>query len=701
VLSISAEPPASVPATSHLRAVPAQQELESAEPLPPSDADLIAASRSGDAAAYATLYQRHVAAASSLARQLVRDQAEANDVVAESFAKVLDLLSRGGGPEGAFRPYLLTVVRRTAYDRHRAMRRQLVTDQLEAFDPGIPFADPAVARLERSMIARAFASLPERWQAVLWHTEIEGAKPAEVAAVLGLSANGVAALAYRAREGLRQAYLQMHLSGPVPRECRPVVAKLGAYVRGGLTKRDAAVVAGHLDQCAYCQEVFAELGDVNTALRGIVAPLILGPAAAAYLSSIAANGTAAAATGGASGWAAARLAWFRHAPKQVQAATVAGVASVTVAGLAAAAMTLATHSGPAAGGAAGHRGLPAAAGAAPRNLVTSSRTAHHQRPAPGSSRSLPSSAAPASGSPLTSGPLPASGAPSASAAPPGATPPSATVAATTPPAASSAATAPPAAIVPGAPVTAASASTSAAPATAGSGSSRDIHLMTRINPVGVLRQGGIGMVAFTVMNTSSVTAAQLTAAVTLPAGVSYLAAGTLGLDILDPVGPGGWTCTPVSSGAACTHGPLKPGSSASTELQVVIASDAPVGPPPAISVDDAGHRVSARGTSGVTANGFPGSFGSGSSGTGSSGTGSSGTGSSGTGSSGVSGAPGSAAGSDVMPAGDINAGCGSSAASQIVVWRSYPPCRPSPHAKVSARRTTPKRHAKHRRKHRS
>jgi hypothetical protein len=76
---------------------------------------------------------------------------------------------------------------------------------MEAFDPGVPFADPAAADLERTMIARAFASLPQRWQAVLWHTEIEGARPAEVATLLGLTANGVAALACRAREGLRQA----------------------------------------------------------------------------------------------------------------------------------------------------------------------------------------------------------------------------------------------------------------------------------------------------------------------------------------------------------------------------------------------------------------------------------------------------------------------------------------------------------------
>ena len=37
-----------------------------------------------------------------------------------TFAKILDLLHRGGGPDDAFRPYLLTAVRRAAYDRRRA-----------------------------------------------------------------------------------------------------------------------------------------------------------------------------------------------------------------------------------------------------------------------------------------------------------------------------------------------------------------------------------------------------------------------------------------------------------------------------------------------------------------------------------------------------------------------------------------------------
>ena len=328
---------------------------ETAEPLRPGDADLIKASRTGDAAAYDSLYRRHVAAAHGLARQLVRSRAEADDVVAETFAKILDLLHRGGGPDDAFRPYLLTAVRRAAYDRHRAERRQLGTDEMEAFDRGVPFADPAVADLERTMIARAFASLPERWQAVLWHTEIEGARPADVAPLLGLTANSVAALAYRAREGLRQAYLQMHLSGAVRDECRPVAAKLGAYVRGGLAKRDAAVVGAHLDLCAECRRVVAELGDVNVVLKGIVAPVVLGPAAVAYLASAAGKRPARA-------WIAGRLAWFRRAPKGQQAGA-AGVAAAAVVGLAAAALALTGHSGPEP--ASAHRALPPAAAGAP------------------------------------------------------------------------------------------------------------------------------------------------------------------------------------------------------------------------------------------------------------------------------------------------------------------------------------------------
>ena len=74
----------------------------------PSDAELISAVRGGDVDAYGTLFERHVEAARRLARQLV-PAGDAEDLVSEAFVKVLGVLQRGGGPDVAFRAYLLTV----------------------------------------------------------------------------------------------------------------------------------------------------------------------------------------------------------------------------------------------------------------------------------------------------------------------------------------------------------------------------------------------------------------------------------------------------------------------------------------------------------------------------------------------------------------------------------------------------------------
>ncbi|MFI6388949.1 sigma-70 family RNA polymerase sigma factor [Nonomuraea sp. NPDC050540] len=300
---------------------------------PQSDADLLEAVRGGNAAAYGVLYERHVVAARALARQLVRGETDVEDVVAESFTKILDLVGRGGGPDAGFRPYLLTVVRRTVYDRGRVESRQVSTGEIELFDPGVPFVDPALTGLEKSLISRAFLSLPDRWRTVLWHTEVEDSKAAEVGPLLGLSANGVAALAYRAREGLRQAYLQMHLAASPQQACRPVLGKMGAYVRGGLARRDSKSVDDHVSGCAECNSVLLELTDVNRGLRVIVGPLFVGPVFAGYLAALA---KASAAAGGAGAGVIHALGWIRRAPKSQQAA----VAGTVAAGVAVAAFLL-------------------------------------------------------------------------------------------------------------------------------------------------------------------------------------------------------------------------------------------------------------------------------------------------------------------------------------------------------------------------
>jgi RNA polymerase sigma factor (sigma-70 family) len=250
----------------------------------PSDAELISRVRGGDVAAYGELFARHVEAARRLGRQLVRGT-DVDDLVSDAFAKVLHVLQDGGGPDVAFRAYLLTSVRRLHIDRIRAAAKVQPSDDMAQFDNGIPFQDTAVASFDNGAAARAFASLPERWQLVLWHLEVEGQKPADIAPLLGMTANSVSALAYRAREGLRQAFLTMHLADNAGDDCRWVTEHLGAYVRKGLAKRDTTKVKNHLDQCRRCTAMHLELTEVNSNLAGIIAPLLLGAAAASYVSS--------------------------------------------------------------------------------------------------------------------------------------------------------------------------------------------------------------------------------------------------------------------------------------------------------------------------------------------------------------------------------------------------------------------------------
>ena len=221
----------------------------------PGDAELISAVRGGDVDSYGELFARHVDAARRLARQLA-GPADADDLVSDAFTKVLLVLQRGGGPDLAFRAYLLTAVRRLHVDKIRAGSRLRPVDDLTPFDPGLPFQDTAVEGFDNAAAARAFASLPERWQMVLWHTEVEQQKPADIAPLLGMSANSVSALAYRAREGLRQAFLSQHATDPDDVDCAWTRDHLGAYVRGGLSRRDATRVDDHLAECRACAAVY-------------------------------------------------------------------------------------------------------------------------------------------------------------------------------------------------------------------------------------------------------------------------------------------------------------------------------------------------------------------------------------------------------------------------------------------------------------
>jgi RNA polymerase sigma factor (sigma-70 family) len=248
-----------------------------------SDAALIERARRGDLTAYGVLFERHRGSAAALARQLSGSAGEADDAVSEAFERVLGALRRGTGPRDSFRPYLLTAVRRTVYDRTRRESRVGATDEAWILDKGWEDADPSIVTFERGAMGDAFNSLPERWQAVLWHTAIEETPVEEIAVLFDMKPNAVAALAYRAREGLRQAYVMAHVDIDLTSDepaCRWTVDHLPKYLRDRLSYELTLQVDAHLDECEHCRDAYAEMAEVGLSLRALFAPLLLAPGAA-------------------------------------------------------------------------------------------------------------------------------------------------------------------------------------------------------------------------------------------------------------------------------------------------------------------------------------------------------------------------------------------------------------------------------------
>lgn len=178
-----------------------------ARPIDPppswSDEDLLLLVRSGDPAAFGELYRRYEHEARRFARSLVsRD--DVDDVVAESFTKMLRALNRGKGPQNHPVRYLMVTVRTTAASLHG--RRARVDKTVVRLSNETDVGDLRFA-VDDTDLVEAFQSLQPRWRQVIWWTEIEGLGPAEVAEHLGLSPSAASALAYRARRALREAYL--------------------------------------------------------------------------------------------------------------------------------------------------------------------------------------------------------------------------------------------------------------------------------------------------------------------------------------------------------------------------------------------------------------------------------------------------------------------------------------------------------------
>jgi RNA polymerase sigma factor (sigma-70 family) len=215
--------------------------------------------------ALAELYAEHAPAARRAALGLVRPD-DADDVVSESFTRILGAVRSGRAAPERFRPYLMATVRHEAARTHRDGARLTVVA-----DPDPPAAgaadEPVLDADEASRVREAYATLPPRWQAVLRATEVDGRSARELAEEFGTTPDGVAQLAARARDRLRRAYLAAHAP------CKPHADALAARARGQLGPRRSRTLDAHLAGCGRCRSASGDLAAINSRLGVIIGPV--------------------------------------------------------------------------------------------------------------------------------------------------------------------------------------------------------------------------------------------------------------------------------------------------------------------------------------------------------------------------------------------------------------------------------------------
>ncbi len=191
-------------------------------PVPRSESDengeeteLLARVAAGESEAFRGLVDRHLPTVLAIARRMLRDDAEAEDVAQDTMLRLwrnaagLEL-----GPNGV-RPWLRRVASNLCIDRVRARRNTTVVEEVPEES-----APPSQVRhlAERELGARvdaALQALPERQRLAITLFHYEGMSQIEVGGVLGISDEAVESLLARARRTLKVA-LKEEWRGLIP-----------------------------------------------------------------------------------------------------------------------------------------------------------------------------------------------------------------------------------------------------------------------------------------------------------------------------------------------------------------------------------------------------------------------------------------------------------------------------------------------------
>jgi RNA polymerase sigma-70 factor (ECF subfamily) len=179
------------------------------------EATLLEGVAAGEAAAFRVLVERHLATVLAIARRMLKDDAEAEDVAQETLLRLWRHAAQLQLGAGGLRPWLRRVAANLCIDRVRARRNTAVVEQmLEDSEPARQVRQLAERELAGRVDA-ALKALPERQRLAITLFHYEGMSQIEVGQVLGISDEAVESLLARARRTLK-ATLSAEWRGLLP-----------------------------------------------------------------------------------------------------------------------------------------------------------------------------------------------------------------------------------------------------------------------------------------------------------------------------------------------------------------------------------------------------------------------------------------------------------------------------------------------------
>ncbi|MGV8996441.1 MAG: RNA polymerase sigma factor [Parvibaculaceae bacterium] len=169
----------------------------------PSDDDLVALVAKGDENACRILVDRHLPRMISLARRMMGNQADAEEVAQEVFLRVWTHADRWEPGRAQFSTWLHRVATNLCLDR---LRRH-TTDDLDSIpEPASEDPGPDVVLEQQQLserVEKALQGLPLRQRAAVTLTHFQGMSNIEAAEMLEISVEAVESLLGRARRTLR------------------------------------------------------------------------------------------------------------------------------------------------------------------------------------------------------------------------------------------------------------------------------------------------------------------------------------------------------------------------------------------------------------------------------------------------------------------------------------------------------------------